>query len=162
MTGGETLIFAGICAATIVSAYTVKKILEYKKEVTLAAKNTEKDEKIIGKLTSTIDKALNVIESRDTVAPVRKLIGTLQEGDTIKLPDEKEMSAEAAKKRYPRKPKDRKLSGLFDDSYTVKNINLYESPPEFTIEHEGFEFPASAELGNDAIEQMVIHQTENR
>lgn len=155
MTGPETLILTGICAATIAAGYTIKKVLDYKKEVKLAAIEAGKDEKIVEKLSSTIDKALGVIEKRDMQAPVRKLVNKLDEDDTISLPGDVEMSAKAAKQIYPKKPKSKKLSGRFDSKYTVKNINLSERPPELTIKHPGIEFQAAAELADDDITKIT-------
>lgn len=155
MTGPETLIFTGIFAGTVIAAYTVKKVIERKKEVELKAKEADKDVKVIEQMTSTINKALDVIERKDVQAPVRKLIAKMDEGDTIALPNEEPIRADVAKKRYPRRPRAKNLSGLFDTTYTIDNINLAKSPPEFTICHGSLYFEAAAELGDDDIRQIT-------
>lgn len=165
MSSGEILLLTGMTLATVAGCYTIKKVLDYKKEKETHARQMEKDEKIadinkemvaqpIDKLTSTIDKALDVIETRDLQAPTRKLVRKLAPDDMIMLPDKKEYSAKEAKKIYPRKAKAKRLSGNFDAIYTIRNIDLYKKPPEFTIENHGLEFKAGAELANDDIEQI--------
>jgi len=152
MTGGETLIFTGICAATVASLYTIKKVMEYKERVRAASVAANKDTAVIEKLTSTIDHALEVIESRDLQAPARRMVNRLADDDAIVFPDGQEMSASDARQRYPRKPKTTRRHGIFDATYTIKNIDLSESPPDFTLIYKGFEFKAAAEMPPGDIE----------
>lgn len=137
MTGGETLIFAGICAGTILAGYTVKRALDYKEKIAVKKlemekdeKDAEKQEKIINRLSSTIDKAIEAIHREDFEAPTRKLINRMEPSDVIELPEEEPMTVDVAKKRYPRQPKAKKLYGAFDAYYKITNIDVEKSPPD--------------------------------
>ena len=155
MTGGELLIFTGICAATIGAMYTVKKVIDYKTRVKLDARAAQKDESIVERLSSSFDRALDVIERKDFEAPTRKLVARLEQQDTITLPNRDPLPAEAAKQVFPRRARSKRHSGRFDAAYTINNINLAETPPVFTLAHNNIQFDAAAELAGTDIEHLT-------
>lgn len=166
MTGGQLLVFAGLTMATAVGLYTAKTVAEYKKDVAIHARQMEKDEaldknekellsKTVNELTTTINRALDVIEERDLQAPTRKLVNKLESGDMILMPDAVELTAEEAKKRYPRKPPVKAKSGIFDGTYTIRSMFLDKSPVEFSIDKDDHCFNAAAELHSSDIERLA-------
>jgi len=120
--------------------YTIKKIVEYKR-----------DKNNADRLSSVFEKALEVIDKKNLEAPSRKLIHRMGPADIIILPDTESLTAEQAKGRYPRRARAKHLTGTFDATYKIKNIDLDQIPLELTIDYDGFEFKAAAELANKDI-----------
>jgi hypothetical protein len=161
MTGDQSFIIAILAILCAAGYLTTKQILQHKQKAMesaekklLAEQNKELQEKYIEKLSAGYDKALDIIYRRDIQAPPRKLIDKMEETDTIALPKKDPLPAQMAKELYPRKPKIRTESGIFDDSYIITQINMQKYPPEFKLAIDEYSFWANAELSNNDIENL--------
>ena len=155
MSSEQTTLIAICCIFSAAGYLTIRKILDYKKAIITNAQQNQLTETAINKLTGALNKSIDVIQRKDLEAPNRKLIGRLEEDDTIQFHGQTEISVKEAKKLYPRKEKSALVGGHFDDKYIITMINLEKQPIQFHLKKGDFEFKAEAELTNKDIEQIA-------
>ncbi len=107
-------------------------------------------------INKTMDRALDLIERKDLEGPPRKLVGKLDENDSIQFPGQAAMSPEQAMQRlYPRKEPLRPESDLFDGNYIITQLNMEKMPVQFKLKKDEHEFWANAELSNADVDKIA-------
>lgn len=155
MSSGQATLIIVLIVLCVAGYLSLSRVLDYKRKITEELLKNETTTKIIDKFTSTVDNALKVIDKANAERPSRTLINRLEEEDKIVLPNTDELSVTQVKNLYPRKPKTKPESDIFDGEYHLQSIDFDKAPPAFTLEKDGFTFTARAELASGDIEKLA-------
>lgn len=155
LSGKQTTFIATVAILSAVGYFSQGKYLDYMREKENSAMQGQIAIEVIEKMRPLMERSAAMIETADLEKPARALVSALEPDDSITFPGEESLSAAQAKLRYPRKPISKPKTGIFDDTYTVTNIGLRNILPEFTLEKDGFQFKAEAELSSSDIDKLA-------
>lgn len=155
LSGKQTTFIATVAILSAVGYFSQGKYLDYMREKENSSRQGQIAIEVIEKMRPMLERSAAIIETAELEKPARALVATLDPDDNISFPEEESLSAAQAKLRYPRKPISKPKTGIFDDTYTVTNIGLRSVLPEFTLEKDGFQFKAEAELSSSDIDKLA-------